>query len=277
MDLEVLVATMDRQGFALAEEMALSENAVIANQCGRWEYGEMAAPYGTVRMISSDTRGVGINRNLAILNSREDILLFADDDIRYYEGALQGVKDAFRELPDADVIFFGIDMTKNGEVFDKRRNSKKRLHLWNSLKYGAARMAVRREAIVKHSLSFSTLFGGGCIYGSGEDTIFIRDCFRAGLRVYSHSLVLGACAKDSSTWFKGFDEKFFFDKGAWLACAFPRLHPIVKWHFVRRFHKKTKVPVSTIVRYINHGIRAFPQLQSYAAWTEQREKEKKHE
>ena len=43
-------------------------------------------------------------------------------DVTYYDGTLQGVINAFRELPDADVIFFGIDMTRNGEVFDKRRN-----------------------------------------------------------------------------------------------------------------------------------------------------------
>jgi len=261
--LEVLVATMHRTDFSLAEQMHLTCPAVIANQCGQWKLEEQLSPRGKIRMLSSDTVGVGVNRNLALQLATEDILLFADDDIAYYDGALAGVEQAFRDLPEADVIFFAIDMTREGKVFDERRNRVKRLHLWNSLRYGACRMAIRREAVIRHRLTFSTLFGGGCLYGSGEDTLFIRDCFRAGLKVYSHDLVLGACAKDSSTWFHGFDEKYMFDKGALLACAFPRSCHLVKWHFVRRFLRKSDLPLRTIVRCIDEGIKSFPQLRGY--------------
>jgi len=263
MVLEVLVATMDQTDLSLAERMNLRQNAVIANQCGRWSCQEQRSGDHLIRMISSDTKGVGINRNLALQASSGDILLFADDDITYYDGDLQPVMDAFRELPDADVIFFAVDMTRDGEVFDRRRHGCKRLHLWNSLRYGACRMAVRREAVVKNRLSFSTLFGGGCIYGSGEDTIFIRDCFRAGLRVYTHPYVLGACRKDESSWFRGFDEKFMFDKGAMIACAFPKGKHILKWHFIRRYRKKSDLPLKTIIQYFNEGIQAFPELRAF--------------
>lgn len=259
MKLEVLVATVGQKDLSLAEKMNLHCDAVIANQCGQWKMEHN----GPVRMLSSDTIGVGINRNLALQAASADILLFADDDIAYYDGDLQPVIDAFEALPDADVIFFAIDMTRNGEVFDQRRHGCRRLRLWNSLRYGACRMAVRREAIVKHRLSFSTLFGGGCIYGSGEDTIFIRDCFRAGLRVYSHPYVLGACRKDESSWFRGFDEKYMFDKGAMLACAFPKGKHLLKWHFIRRYRKKSELPLKTIVQYFNKGIRAFGELNAF--------------
>lgn len=259
MKLEVLVATVGQKDLSLAEKMNLRQNAFIANQCGAWRYEES----GPIKMLSSDTIGVGINRNLALQAASGDILLFADDDITYYDGDLQPVLDAFEALADADVIFFAIDMTRNGEVFDRRRHGCKRLHLWNSLRYGACRMAIRREAVVKHRLSFSTLFGGGCIYGSGEDTVFIRDCFRAGLRVYSHPYVLGACRKDVSSWFRGFDEKFMYDKGAMLACAFPRGKHILKWHFIRRYRKKSDLPMKKIVHYFNEGIRAFEALTPF--------------
>lgn len=259
MKLEVLVATMGQKDFSLVQRMNLKCSAIIANQCGQWRLEED----GRTKMLSSDTVGVGINRNLALQASSGEILLFADDDITYYDGDLQPVVEAFAELPDADVIFFAIDMTRNGQVFDRRRHGCKRLHLWNSLRYGACRMAVRREAVVKHRLSFSTLFGGGCIYGSGEDTIFIRDCFRAGLRVYSHPYVLGACRKDESSWFRGFDEKFMYDKGAMLACAFPKSKHILKWHFIRRYRKKSDLPGRIIVSYFNKGIRAYEALEPF--------------
>lgn len=256
-----MVATMGQEDCTLAEKMNIQTSAVIANQCGKWGYAE--ADSGRVRMLSTDTKGVGINRNLALQLAKGDILLFADDDVIYYDGTLQGVMDAFRQFPDADVIFFGIDMTRDGEVFDKRRNKTGRLHLWNSLRYGAARMAIRREALEKHRLSFTTLFGGGCRYSSGEDTILIRDCFRAGLRVYAHEYVLGTCAKDSSSWFSGYNEKYFFDRGATVACAFPRLKHLIKWYFAWKSSKKTGVSIKEILKQMNRGIQAYPEQRAY--------------
>ena len=262
MDLEVLVATMNRDDCSLAKKMNMQTRAVIANQCGRWGYEESAD--GRIRMISTETKGVGINRNLALQMAEGDILLFADDDITYYDGMPEAVLEAFRQFPKADVIFFGIDMTRNGEIFDKRRNKARRVFLWNSLRYGAARMAVRREAFVKNRLAFSTLFGGGCQYGSGEDTILIRDCFRAGLRVYSHDYVLGKCAKDTSSWFTGYNQKYFYDWGAISACAFPKAKHLLKWYFAIKFRKKTGVPLKEILYQMNRGISGFISLRPYS-------------
>ena len=53
------------------------------------------------------------------------------------------------------------------------------------------------------------------IYSSGEDTLFLKDCICNGLKVYSTNTVLGRCSKrDTSTWFTGCNEKYFYDSGA---------------------------------------------------------------
>ena len=263
MELEVLVATMDREDFSLVGKMNLRRSAVIANQCGRWGAETRVDGDVRIRMISSDTRGVGVNRNLALQAAEGDILLFADDDITYCDADLAPVAEAFRKLPQADVIFFAIDMTREGKVFDPRRHKTKRLHLWNSLRYGACRMAIRREAVVKHGLSFSTLFGGGCIYCSGEDTIFICRCLKAGLKLYSCDYVLGACAKDRSTWFTGFDDKYFYDRGAMLSCALPGLKHLLKWYFALKLSRKSDASLGRIIRLMNAGIRGYGSLTTY--------------
>lgn len=259
MELEVLVAAMGQTDLSLPEKMNLRRPALIANQCDEWRYDEQ----GTARMISTATRGVGLNRNYALSMARGDILLFADDDMVYYDPDLQGVVDAFAALPDADAIFFSIDKTVGGQLAQRTFHKTRRIHLWNSMRHGTARMAIRRSALEKHRLSFSLLFGGGCKYGSGEDTIFIRDCFRAGLTVYSHSYVLGATAKDSSSWFTGYNEKFMFDKGAFVACAFPKAKHLIKWHFIRRFHSRTQLSLRDVIRWMDRGIEAFERLESY--------------
>lgn len=259
MTLEVLVATMGQPDCALAEKMNIKTSAVLANQCGRWGYEES----GKVRMLSTDTRGVGINRNFALELAKADILLFADDDMTYYDGDLQGVIDAFRELPDADVILFSVDLTREGKVYDKRRTPTKRAYIWNSMKYGTYRIAVRRQSVRRHNIWFSTLFGGGCQYGCGEDSIFLRECFRAGMKVYSHSYVLGACAKDTSSWFTGYNEKYFYDRGAMLACAFKRTKHIIKWYYIWKFSKKTNISLKDVIRLTNQGIRGYKTLKPY--------------
>ncbi len=261
MNLEVLVATMGQQDCSLAEKMNIQTGAVIANQCDTWGYEQSAD--GRVRMLSTATKGVGINRNLALQLAKEDILLFADDDMTYYDGTLQGVLDAFAQLPHADVILFGADMTRNGEVYERRQPPLRRARIFNSMKYGTYRIAVRRQAVQKHMLSFSTLFGGGCRYGCGEDSIFLCDCFRVGLKVYSHPYVLGACAKDRSSWFSGYNEKYFFDRGAMLACAFKKTKHILKWYYIGKFFPKTELSLKRVIKATNQGIRAFREQRSF--------------
>ena len=82
--MEVLVATMHQDDLSLAEKMHLDKSAVIANQCGRWGYEQLELENEKIQMISTQTRGVGVNRNLAPQLSSADVLLFADDDIAYY-------------------------------------------------------------------------------------------------------------------------------------------------------------------------------------------------
>ncbi len=263
MNVEVLAVTMGQSDLSLHRAMNVHCPHVIANQCEQWGYLEETHSYGTVRMVSSATKGVGLNRNLTLALAREDILLFADDDIVYYDAELQGVIEAFESLPDADVILFGIDMARNGEVFDKRRHPVRKLHVWNALGFGGCRMAIRRRAVEKHNLHFTTLFGGGTLYGSGEDSLFLRDCFRAGLTVYSHSYVLGVCAKDSSSWFTGFNEKYVFDKGAWLRAAFPKARHLLQWYFIRRFAEKSGFSKKKTKAYLRAGMKAYNTLQPF--------------
>ena len=265
MELEVLVATMGQTDTSLVEKMNLRQNAVIANQCGSWEYTSEERDGKKIRMLSTDTKGVGINRNLALQLAQADILLFADDDMTYYDGALEGVLDAFKQNPGADVIFFCMDYTRNGEIFEQRRHKTKRLHSWNCLRYGAARMAIRRDAVLRHRLTFSTLFGGGCPYGSGEDTLFILDAVRSGLKLYASDYVLGQCAKDSSSWFAGYNEKYFYDRGALVACAFPKSKGLMKWYFGWKASKKAKMPLKKALKLMKQGIRGFQTLTPWPA------------
>ena len=264
-ELQILVATMHQRDLRLAEEMNIRCDAIIANQSDTSSFLTEETAHGSLTMITTPTRGVGLNRNIALLAADAEILLFADDDITYYDGTAEAVKAAFRDLPDADAIIFSTDLSKGGEIYEKRHLPIKRRHVWNALKFGTYALAVRRKAVLRTNISFNQLFGGGCLYGSGEESLFILDCLRRGLKIYTHSHVLGVCRKDSSSWFTGFGEKYFFDKGAFFAFAFPKMKWAVSLFFAVRMclRKKTQLSLPKMLRMMRLGRRAAKELRGY--------------
>lgn len=264
-DFQVLVATMRQTDFSLADKMNLQSDAIIANQAKEHQVTEIERDYGHLKMITTPTRGVGLNRNIALLASDADIVLFSDDDMIYYDGLKENVKAAFQQLPQADMIIFGADIMKDNVIVDRRYLPIKKRTLWNSLQYGTYALAIRRDAVLHANLSFHQAFGGGCIYGSGEDSLFICDCFRKKLKVYSHSYVLGICVKDTSSWFHGFNQKYFFDKGAFLKCAFPGLYRMMMPALAVKMllRRKTEISLWEMLRQMNAGAKALEKMIAY--------------
>ena len=78
---EVLVATMHQTDFSLIDKMNIQSDAVFANQAQSCGYEEREINGNKVRMVTTNHRGVGRNRNLATLYAQGDILLFSDDDV----------------------------------------------------------------------------------------------------------------------------------------------------------------------------------------------------
>ena len=264
MTLQVLVAAMHQNDFTLYKKMKIKSDAVIANQCERNNYEERDVDGKNVKLVSTNTRGVGKNRNIALIFANADIVLFSAMDILYAKNYEQTVLNAFRERPDADGIIFHLQYTKGGRFVKSLKNKNERLHLWNTLRYGTERIAVRYKTIKKYNLHFSELFGGGCLYGSGEDSIFLMDMIKAGCRLYSSDKTIGECSIDSSTWFKGYNQKYMYDKGAFLACSFPKTKSLVKYYFPYRLRRECKMPFWEMMREINRGIRGYDELVPYA-------------
>ena len=261
--LQVLVATMNQQDLSLVKQMNLRCDAVIANQAGREEVTTQATEYGVVKMITTATRGVGLNRNIALLASDAEFVLFADDDMIYRDDMPQSVLDAFLETPDADVLVFGIDITRDGVVTEQRHLEKGRIWVWNAMRYGAVRIAVRREALLRHNITFHQCFGGGCRFSAGEDSLFLKNCLDHGLRVRAHPYVLGQCRKESSSWFVGYNEKYFYDKGVLVRHLFPKAYWLMGLYFAVNFKRQTELGVMRRIRLVYLGIQGGKTMKAY--------------
>lgn len=261
--LQVLLATMNQKDLSVAEAMNLRCGAVIANQADR----EETLCQGELKMITTATRGVGLNRNIALLAADSDIVLFSDDDVVYNDGMEEAVLTAFRENPKADVLIFGMDMVKDGKVTERRHEKKRRLHFWNAMRFGTYRIAARRGALLRENIFFHQQFGGGCPFSAGEDSLFLKTCFDRGLKVYAHDYVLGRCCKDSSSWFVGYNEKYFYDKGVLVRRLFPRLYGVMGVYFALHFKRKTDIGPGKRLKLVYAGIRSGKTMKNYETYS----------
>ena len=264
--IEVVVATMNQQDFSLVQKMNISTDAVIANQCDRSSIEEKMINNHRIKYINTPTKGVGLNRNIGLSLAENDILLLADDDIIYVDDYARIIISAFNELKDADVIIFRMRFIKNGKEYDIDKHSTRKLHIWNGLSYGTYQIAIKRKAVQRINLHFTHLFGGGCIYSAGEDSLFLIDCFKKGLNVYSHEGLIGENIRDSSSWFNGFNEKFFFDRGIFAACAFPKLKYFLIAYYLYAYRAQKNYKTSYKWKLMKSGCENFRNLQTYEEW-----------
>jgi len=240
MSIEVLISTMNEESIACFKRFNLETDALIINQTDKNAYEEIDTGKFKVRMISTDTRGLGLSRNLAILNSRADILVFADDDEVFETGYSKAIREEFDKHPDVDFFIFKTIIYLNDEEIVKVKEEKD-LKLYNSLRYGSVHFVFKKESIVKNNLSVSTYFGAGTDNGSGEDSLFLRDAFKAGLKIRTSTKLIAKVYNDDSTWFTGYDQKFFIDKGKLAKALFPRTYRLYIEQFLRRHKEMTEV------------------------------------
>ena len=254
-----MVATTDRENLDFFWKMNLKNPTVVANQASTNSFviGQ------DVLMVTTSTRGVGLNRNIGISFTDSDYVFITDDDMFFYDGLEDKLQQAIQQHPDAGAIIFGFDYFENNMFVRKRMKKSEQIHLFNCLNYGACCTLVKKSEIKKSNITFSELFGGGCLYGSGEDSLFFLECIRKGVRVYAVNLSVGKNEYRESSWFKGYNDKFFFDKGAWIACAFPKLKNIIKWYFILRYRSLSKKSLQSISKRVNDGIKAFEKLLTF--------------
>lgn len=209
MTLEVLLSCMYQQDAKLVHDSRLTGNVLIVNQCDQESSWEEMTPHGQVRMLSTTQRGLTKSRNMAIRHSQADVCLLCDDDEIFEPEYEQAILSAYEQLPQADVIIF--KMKNRPASFDDRIQ---RLCFPKTMKVSSWQISFRQEALKKANVFFDEHLGAGTGNGGEEELKFLLDCQRAGLKIYYVPQVIASVAQTESTWFHGFDETFFENRGA---------------------------------------------------------------
>ena len=262
---EILCVTMQQKNFSKIKQMNINSNVIFSNQADKTNYTEMSFNNHSAKMITTETKGVGKNRNLGLMLADAELCLFSDDDVTYVDELEQIIINEFKNLPNADIIIFNFtcsDKIRKQKMYSKTR---KRRFL-EPMPWGCFRVAFRLESVKKANIWFTTLFGGGCVFPSGEDSMWLKDALKSGLKIYISKEVIGNVSFETSTWFTGFDARHFYGKGAFYQATHRRTCTMWMIYFVLRTMKKSEMTMIEKWKWLNYGRKGYKLNVSYDAY-----------
>lgn len=211
MRVQVLVASMNQIDHSLLDRMNIQSDVIVGNQCDYNLIEKFEYKGNTVVYLNFAERGVGLNRNNALMRATGDICLFADDDMVYVDNYPAIIVNAFESNPEADVIVLNLIEKDSNR---KQINKKSRVNIFNYLRYGTVRVAFKLNKVKEQGIYFNQCFGGGTEHCHGEDNLFLTDCLKKGLKIIALPIEVAELTDiRESTWNKGYDEKYLRDQG----------------------------------------------------------------
>lgn len=275
MKLEVLISCMNQKDFSILDKINVHSDILIVNQCNENSYKEKKINGYLCRMINTTQRGLSQSRNECLNNMRGDIGIICDDDIIYYDNYSETILKAFKEIKDADIIIFDMDFITTDDEIKISEEIKNTIKITPNVKikksprykyYISSTIAFKKGSFQKKNIWFNLNFGTGSgKYSNGEESLIIRESKRRGLKVFEFFSIIGVQDHRmiNSTWFKGYDEKYFYDKGALVKALYPHLYFIFKYYYIVKLYKKTELSIITILKNINNGIKGYKNNLSY--------------
>lgn len=239
-ELQVLISTMYQHDIRVCSKMNINSDAVIINQSDTVKYDRCQYKGFDIDFYTFNDRGLARSRNEALMRASAEIICIADDDVVYTNTYREDILNEFRKHPEADVIIFNVEkLNSDGRPCAKAITKYQKIGKAEYRNYGSVHIAFRREKLMYKNVSFNTMFGTGSVYSCGEDTLFLKELMDKGFRIYKSPIAIAQVEMGDSTWFTGYNEKYFHDKGALIGAAYPRLsHMLVLLQAFRNSKRK---------------------------------------
>lgn len=209
MKLEVLISCMHQENLDLVKRSRFTTDVLMINQTDSELQDTFQDGSRVIRKFNTMERGLSRSRNMALEHAIGDICLICDDDEIMNDRYEQIIIQAFERLPKADIIAFDL---KNKAT--RLRPRVQRVGRLRCLKLASYQLALRREPILLSGVKFDPLMGSGSGNGAGEENKFLLDCLNHGLNIYYVPQRIGEVCHGPSTWFSGYDETFFRQRGS---------------------------------------------------------------
>jgi len=240
--LQVLVTTMHQKDFDKFYKMNLSTDAVLANQADSNSVEKKEIGSSTVSLVTTDTRGVSKNRNIAIENifDTAEYIMFSDDDLIFYDNYEDIIISEFEKCPEADAIKFNINAVSQRQLSMKQISAFKKLSRREVTSFGVWGLVIKKEVLLKSNIRFNERFGPGTSNYCGEDSIFLQQMFKKKIVLYSSPIYIADIDQDNSSWFEGYNERYFTALGMIISECYPILSFALVVRSAIKFYNRKK-------------------------------------
>ena len=273
--LEVLMSVMHQSDFSIAYKSKIESDLLIVNQCDMNRYDEIEVDGHRWRMISTTERGLSKSRNLALDNAEGDICLLCDDDETFVPGYAEAILKAYEEIGDAGAVVFNVERIN----YTMKKSYYKITQIREAPKYrGYSRqmLSFDLEKIRAKGIRMSERFGSGTQWGGGEEILFEEDIRRNGMKLYEHPFTIATVDyAGGSAWFQGYDEKYFYNLGAFIGYQFrrkPLLRELRILLTCYRLRREKKLSTLKKIRWMHVGGRQFKKDVPFAVYMEGRKR-----
>ncbi len=222
---QVLVTTMHQEDFSKYNEMNLQTDAVIANQAECESFEEKQINNSNVKLVTTTSRGLSKNRNIAISNISNDAqyIIFSDDDLKFHDGYESMIENEFEQNPTADAIKFNLNCTSERQLSMKPITKFKKVGRKEVTSFGVCGLVIKKDVLLNKGLKFNERFGTGTDNYCGEDTVFYQSLFKKNISLYVSPKYIADIDQSHTSWCEGHNEKFFTVSGMVINECYPIL------------------------------------------------------
>lgn len=126
--------------------------------------------------------GLSRNRNHSLSHANGDIVVIADDDVKYMPNYFDEIKKVF-EVGDLDFATFKIKCSDSLREYKNYKSTPFNHNYFSVRRVSSIEIAIRRTSLIDSQVTFDSRFGlgSGC-FTKSEEAIFLRDLQVKGLK-----------------------------------------------------------------------------------------------
>lgn len=214
-NLVALISCMHQTDKSILNRMNIQSSFVVVNQCDTdsvedFEYTAVNGDKFKGKFINTKERGLSNSRNMAIkyapLNS---ICVLCDEDEVLKDDYVSIILSAYGKYH-ADVLLFDV---LHSDYKTRLTVPQGKITFKKILSSHSVQISFRKEAVQKSTVIFDEKMGAGTGNGGGEEIKFLYDLYKKGIEMFSDNTVIAQLLPSDSSWFNGYDEKFFLNYG----------------------------------------------------------------
>lgn len=210
----------------------------------------LTSELSNIRVINSFETGVAKSRNIALQNSLGKIVIFTDDDVKYFFNTREIIIDAYNDNNAPDAILFQAQKSATQLLKPYAKNLQDPISTFSILNCGTIEVTLKTENINSNLFKFDERFGINGLFELGDEPLFLMNLKRNNKRIIFVNKTI-VQHESVTTISKNGKEKNYYALGAFYKQIFPKYHYV--WICIKLFFdlKQNKIKVNEIAKLLS--------------------------